>query len=118
VWSRKSVTVRELLSDGKLGVAYTTAMTTLDRLFKKGLLIRSAEGRAFRYSASCAPSEVPRFIAVTGVRRWIASTDSSLLPLSYIVEAISAHDERMFDDLRLLVEQERSELKKRREKKG
>jgi predicted transcriptional regulator len=38
VWSRKSVTVRELVEDGKIQLAYTTVMTTLDRLFKKGLL--------------------------------------------------------------------------------
>jgi predicted transcriptional regulator len=118
VWSRNSATVRELLADGKLRIAYTTVMTTLDRLYKKGLLARSVEGRAFRYSAFCAPADLPRLVAVTGVRRWIESTQPSSLPLSYIVEAISAHDERLLDELRLLVEEKRSELKKRKEKQA
>jgi predicted transcriptional regulator len=117
VWSRKSLTVRELLADGKIRLAYTTLMTTLDRLFKKGLLDRTEEGRAFRYSSRCTPAEVPRFVAVTGMRRWIESTRPSTLPLSYFVEAISAHDARLLDELRVLVERKRLELKRRKGKK-
>jgi predicted transcriptional regulator len=117
VWSRKSLTVRELLEDGKVQLAYTTVMTTLDRLFKKGLLhrTRAEDGRAFRYSATCAPEEVSRLVAVTGMRRWIESIEPSSLPLSYFVEAISDHD-ALLDELRVLVERKRSELKKRRGK--
>ncbi len=93
-------------------------MTTLDRLFKKGLLDRTEEGRAFRYSACCTPAEMPRFVAVTGMRRWIESARSSSLPLSYFVEAISAHDARLLDELRLLVEQKSLELKKQKGKQS
>ena len=50
LWSHGSATVRELLADGKIHQAYTTVMTTVDRLYKKGLLDRVAEGRAFRYT--------------------------------------------------------------------
>jgi predicted transcriptional regulator len=117
VWSHESLTVRELMADGRIRLAYTTVMTTLDRLFKKGLLDRTEEGRAFRYSAHCAPTEVPRWVAVTGMRRWLESTGPSPLPLSYFVEAISAHDARLLDELRVLVEQKRLELKKREGKK-
>src|ERR1700693_4623387 len=53
LWDQGSSTVRELLESGCPELAYTTVMTTLDRLYKKGLLTRSEEGRAFRY--------VPRF---------------------------------------------------------
>jgi predicted transcriptional regulator len=116
VWSRKSLTVRELLADGKIQLAYTTVMTTLDRLFKKGLLDRSEEGKAFRYSARCTPAEMPRLVAVTGMQRWIGSTRPSSLLLSYFVEAVSAHDARLLDELRVLVDQKRSEIKKSREK--
>jgi predicted transcriptional regulator len=115
VWSRQSLTVRELLEDGKIQLAYTTVMTTLDRLFKKGLLEREEEGRAFRYSATCAPDEVQHLVAISGVRRWIESNHPSSLPLSYFVEAVGAHD-GLLDELRVLVERKRSELKKRRGK--
>jgi predicted transcriptional regulator len=89
VWSRKSVTVRELVADGKLRLAYTTVMTTLDRLFKKELLDRAEEGKAFRYSARCAPADIPRLVAVTRVRRWIESSAPSCLPLSCFVRLLA-----------------------------
>jgi predicted transcriptional regulator len=117
VWSRESLTVRELLAGGRIRLAYTTVMTTLDRLFKKGLLDRTEEGRAFRYSAHCAPAEISRLVAVSGMRRWIESSGPSPLPLSYFVEAISAHDARLLDELRVMVERKRLELKKRQGKK-
>jgi len=114
VWSRKSFTVRALLTDGGVRLAYTTVMTTLDRLFKKGLLDRTEEGKAFRYSARCSPAEVSRLVAVAGMRRWIQSIPASSLPLSCFVDAISAHDVRLLDELRVLVEQKHSELKRQR----
>src|SRR5208282_2162891 len=86
VWSRRNVTVREILADGTIRLAYTTVMTTLDRLFKKGLLERVAEGKAFRYSACCTREKLPEFVAVRDMRRWIESTGASSLHLSYFVE--------------------------------
>src|SRR5690242_11062953 len=50
LWQRGATTVRELLESGEITGAYTTVMTTLDRLYKKGLLDRTPEGRAFRYA--------------------------------------------------------------------
>jgi predicted transcriptional regulator len=111
VWARKSLTVRELVADGKLRLAYTTVMTTLDRLFKKGLLDRAEEGRAFRYCARCAPEDIPRLVAVTRVRRWIESAAPSCLPLSCFVEAVSDHDVKLLEELRDLVESKRVKLK-------
>jgi hypothetical protein len=50
------------------------------------------------------------------MQRWIESTRPSSLLLSYFVEAISCHDARLLDELRVLVNQKRSELKKSKEK--
>jgi predicted transcriptional regulator len=111
VWARQSTTVREILADGKVRQAYTTVMTTLDRLFKKGLLNRVAEGKAFRYSARCTREELPQFIALSGMRRWIELSQGLNLPMSYFVEAVSARDARLLDELRVLVERKRRELK-------
>ncbi len=118
VWSRKSLTVRELLADGKIRLAYTTVMTTLDRLFKKGLLDRTEEGRAFRYSPRCAPTDIPRLVAVNIMRRWIESAAPSSSPLSYFVEAVSDHDVKLLDELRALVEIKRQEIKRQKEKQS
>jgi len=113
LWQRGDATVRELLLDAGSGMAYTTVMTTLDRLYKKGFLDRVAEGRAFRYSPRQTPEELCRGAAVEGIRQLLGSSDESSLPLSYLVEALSAHDAQLLDELQLLVERKRRELKKR-----
>jgi hypothetical protein len=43
----------------------------------------------------------------------LGSGDASSLPLSYLVEALSAHDAQLLDELQLLVERKRRELKAR-----
>lgn len=111
VWARRNATVRELLADGELRQAYTTIMTTLDRLFKKGLLNRVAEGKAFRYFPRCTREDLPDFVAFSEMRRWIARSQAPTLPMSYFVEAVSARDARLLDELRDLVERKRRELK-------
>jgi len=111
LWGRGDATVREVLADGKIHQAYTTVMTTLDRLYKKGLLDRVAEGRAFRYMPRLTPEELQRDAALDGIRQLLGSGDTSSLPLSYLVEALSAHDAQLLDELQLLIERKRRELK-------
>jgi predicted transcriptional regulator len=41
LWSEGSATVQQVADGLKTALAYTTVMTTLDRLYKKGLLQRS-----------------------------------------------------------------------------
>lgn len=111
VWSRGDATVRELIEVGNIRQAYTTVMTTMDRLYKKGLLDRVAEGRAFRYSPRLTHEELQRDAAIDGIRQLLGSGDASSLPLSYLVEALSAHDAQLLDELQLLIERKRRELK-------
>ena len=53
VWSRCDVTVRDVIGElkGSRKSAYTTVMTVMNRLVKKGLLRRKQGGSSFRYSA-------------------------------------------------------------------
>ena len=111
VWSRGSATVRELVADGAIRQAYTTVMTTLDRLYKKGLLDRVAEGRAFRYTPRSTREELQRVTALESIRQLLGSADASTLPLSYLVEALSVQDAELLDELQVLVERKRRELK-------
>ena len=110
LWSRGSATVRELLADGEIRQAYTTVMTTVDRLYKKGMLNRTAEGRAFRYTPRQTAGELQRVEAFEGIRQLLGSGGASALPLSYLVEAVSAHDAQLLDELQVLVETKRREL--------
>lgn len=110
IWSQGSATVRELIAEGDIRQAYTTVMTTMDRLYKKGLLARTAEGRAFRYTPRQTPEELQRVAAIDSIRQLLGSGDAALLPLSYLVEALSTHDAQLLDQLQLLVERKRLEL--------
>jgi predicted transcriptional regulator len=119
LWAYGSATVRELLADGAIHQAYTTVSTTLDRLYKKGLLERVAEGKAFRYTPRHTPEELQRVTTLDSIRQLLESGVPSSLPLSHLVEAISIHDAQLLDELQLLVERKCCELrdqKKIREK--
>ncbi|HEX8816731.1 MAG TPA: BlaI/MecI/CopY family transcriptional regulator [Terriglobales bacterium] len=115
VWARRTATVRELLDDGKIWQTYPTIMTTMDRLFKKGLLDRVLEGRAFRYSPRYTLQELERAASVNGIRQLLGSEHASL-HLSYLVEAVGAHGEALLDELQSLIEQRKTELRKGEQK--
>lgn len=91
--------------------AYTTVMTTLDRLYKKELLIRMKQGRAFVYTAKYTAEELER-----GMTRDIMSTlfDASAggasPVLACIVDSVSERDRQLLDELELLVQNKRREL--------
>lgn len=60
IWEQDSpVTVREVL--GKLRrdreIAYTTVMSTMDNLHRKGWLAREKDGKAYRYTATASRAE-------------------------------------------------------------
>jgi predicted transcriptional regulator len=111
LWMRGSATVREMLDAGGINLAYTTVMTTLDRLYKKQLLNRSAEGRAFRYSPRYTQEELEKAAVGETVRQMLGSGEAAALPLSYLVEAVSEHDAGLLDDLQRLLEEKRRELR-------
>ena len=111
LWQRGPATVRELMECGYGDLAYTTVMTTLDRLFKKGVLTRAAEGRAFRYTPRFTREELHREAAGQAVRQMLDASSASSLPLSYLVEILSQRDAQLLDELRELVENKRRELR-------
>src|SRR5256885_13632044 len=51
LWSRGECNVRDVVQPLDRSLAYTTVMTTLDPLYKKGLLDRRMPDRAFLYPA-------------------------------------------------------------------
>jgi predicted transcriptional regulator len=112
IWSRGTATVRELLETSDLDVAYTTVMTTLDRLYKKRLLTRESEGRAFRYAPRFTQEELQRAAAGRAIRDLLDTSGSHALPLSYLVEVVSEHDAELLEELQVLVEQKRRQLQK------
>lgn len=92
-------------------LAYTTLMTTLDRLFKKGLLERRKSSRAFYYSPRLTPQELTRSIARTVIDTLIGNGESGVEPvLACIVDAVSDRDRELLDELDRLIEEKRRTL--------
>lgn len=60
VWDRDdAVTVRELFDQlrQERAIAYTTVMSTMDNLHRKGWLDRVKDGKAYRYTATASREE-------------------------------------------------------------
>lgn len=112
LWKCKSATVRELLDYSELKLAYTTVMTTLDRLYKKELLNRVPEGRAFRYSPRHTQEELKKAAVGETIHQLLSSSPAASLPLSYLVEAVSDHDAGLLDELQHLLDRKRRQLAK------
>jgi predicted transcriptional regulator len=78
--------------------AYTTVMTTLDRLYQKGILNRTRVGGRFLYSARLGRQELEKIMARDLVARVLgSSTTSRELIVSSLLEAIRRQDARLFD---------------------
>lgn len=91
--------------------AYTTIMTTLDRLFKKGLLTRRKDGRAFIYAARYSLEEMERGMAEDIIGRLFETSSGRVEPvLACIVDSVSDRDRFLLDELERLVKEKRLEL--------
>jgi predicted transcriptional regulator len=113
LWAKGSATVRELVENGYEDLAYTTVMTTLDRLYKKNVLMREEEGRAYRYTPRLSREELHCEVAGQAFRQLLDASPASTLPLSFLVEILGERDAQLLDDLRKLVEKKRRELNQR-----
>ena len=61
LWAEPQLSVRDVKSRlGRSKLAYTTVMTTLDRLYRKGLLARTKNGAAFVYQPAIDRGEYQR----------------------------------------------------------
>src|SRR5688500_14653772 len=104
VWSAgERLTARDVCDrlHGRRQRAYTTVMTTLDRLFKKGLLLRDKDGLAWRYTAAMARTEYERRIAETLAARILAAHGDSAL--AGIVDAAERVEPALLEKLSKLI---------------
>jgi predicted transcriptional regulator len=95
-------------------IAYTTLMTTLDRLHRKGVLDRTKQGRAFRYSARHTRAELESSLAAGALRAAIDGDQASLRPLmSMFVDAVGEKDRDLLGELETLIRARRAELEQK-----
>ena len=109
-WRRGRVSASDIFRAFGERNAYTTWMTTLDRLFKKGLLAREKDGRAYVYSPRLTREEFERGVAEDVLGDLLGRSGGAEPLLACIVDAVSEHDRALLDELQRLVEEKRREL--------
>lgn len=110
-WGRGEISVRDVFVSFDKRVAYTTLMTTLDRLYKKGLLARRKEGRAFLYSPAVSRDELESGIREDLIDGLLGRGAHGVEPvLACIVDTAGEHDRELLDELDRLIREKRREL--------
>ncbi len=107
VWRRGDATARDVCDRlrGPKERAYTTIMTTMDRLHRKGLLDRRKDGIAWRYRATMTRAEFEKAEA-DGLARGILRAHGDV-GLAAFVDAAAQVDEALLDRLAKLVAERR-----------
>jgi predicted transcriptional regulator len=114
LWSHGESSVRDVVPKLSRPLAYTTVMTTMDRLFKKGLLDRHKSDRAFVYSPQLSRQEWERRRAGNLVAGFLSGPNPSReLLLSCLLEAVGEHDAKLLDELEKKIRSRRKELSRR-----
>src|SRR6516164_4647895 len=91
VWARdEPVTVRDVLSDlqAERDIAYTTVMTVMANLERKGWLRRHAAGRAYQYEPLVSAEQYSADLVRQALE---ASTDRPAV-LMHFIEELSGHE--------------------------
>jgi len=110
-WRLGEVSVRDIYRAFDERIAYTTLMTTLDRLFKKNLLERRKDGRAFVYAAVLSQADLDQGIKEDVIDGLLGHGADSVEPvLACIVDTISERDRELLDELDRLVQEKKKEL--------
>ncbi len=108
LWDREDVSVREIQKalSAESELAYTTVMTTTDRLWKKGLLERRKSGNAYLYT----PKESRESFIASCLGRLLESfmPDMSAAALSRFVDSLAERQPELLEELEQKLAQRRS----------
>lgn len=107
MWKLQNASVQDVLDNlpDEKDLAYTTVMTVMDRLSKKGLLEREKQGRKFIYTPSYSKKKLEK--------KMFNSLFTSLLKdwgkpaLAHFIDSVSKEDIKALDELEQLIESKR-----------
>jgi predicted transcriptional regulator len=114
MWWVPTATVRDVQERLPRTAAYTTVMTTLDRLFKKGFVDRVREGRAFVYRAAHSREQVEAAVTAGLLTGFLEESSSARPLLSNLVDAVAEQNEALLDELDALIREKQIAARKER----
>jgi len=116
LWQRGESNVHDVIAKLDRPLAYTTVMTTLDRLYKKGLLLRRKSERAFLYFTRQTRLEWEQKRAGEFMAGFLNGPQAAgELLISCLVEAVGQKDAALLDDLERKIRRKRRDLDRRRQ---
>jgi len=118
LWTRGESSVHDVMERLERPLAYTTVMTTLDRLYKKGFLDRRKSDRAFFYVPRLSRAEWERKRAGDFLAAFLAGpAPAGDLLISCLVDAVGRQDAALLGELerRIRLKRRQLELDRRRE---
>ena len=92
MWTVEECSVREVKQRLRKRLAYTTVMTTMTRLFLKGLLKRRRQERKFIYAARFSSERWVRIAASEALGRFLATPNAREVLVDCLVEDLFQHD--------------------------
>jgi predicted transcriptional regulator len=115
LWTLGEASVQAVSDKIEIPRAYTTIMTTLERLFKKGHLQRRKEGRAFLYSPLLTRQEWERRRAEGLISTFFApgGNPGRELLVSTLLDVVGQYDRALLDELEREIRRRRKELGQR-----
>ncbi len=114
IWQRGEASVRDLHAELASRLAYTTVMTTLDRLFKKGILNRRPVNRAFYYSARLSRTDYQSQLTHHLLGIAVDEAGGEGVVMSSFVDYVSESDLKLLDELDELIKAKRRTLRKQK----
>jgi predicted transcriptional regulator len=112
LWARGGeASVRDVL-DVFPTAAYTTLMTTMERLHRKGFLERRKDGRAYLYRPVSSRATMESGLVARAIEPLLRGGSAQPI-LSCLVDEVSRHDERLLDELERLVREKRRQQEDR-----
>jgi predicted transcriptional regulator len=112
VWLLGEISVRDLHSRSASRLAYTTIMTTVDRLYKKGLLRRRKVGKAYLYKPVLSRQDYRERLAQGLIGMALQDSQHRHAVLSCFVDVVSEADRQMLDRLDQLVKAKQRALRR------
>lgn len=109
VWRLRDVTVRDVHVDlvADREIAYTTVMTTMSRLARKGMLLRDTTDLAYRYRPVVSRDHYARG-AVGDVLTWLLERYPEPA-VAYLAGVVDELDDVTLDELRAAVARRRAQ---------
>ena len=101
LWETHPLAVRDVKTRLGKKPAYTTVMTTLDRLYKKGLLRREKDGLAFVYAPAIDRAEYQRRVVEAAVGPLLEQGAGPVL--AAFVDVAAGASERHLAELEALI---------------